>query len=435
MPSPRIPSDGRLEGTWALLRDPYRFISGTCRRLGSDIFTTRLLLSPTICMTGADGADFFYSSKSLTRAQAAPLRIRRTLLGDGGVQGLDEADHRHRKAMFLSLMETHRVRRLGELVCQQWLEAARGWRGTIDLYSELQRILMRAVCAWSGIPLRPEDVTSRTHDLAALFDAAGAIGPRHWLARRARLRSETWAMGLIADARAHRLRPAEESALRVIADHRDRRGRMLDLPVAGVELLNVIRPTVAMAVFMVQSAHALAVNPDVHERLRQRPEEYAPLIGQEVRRFYPFFPAAIARTKEAVTWRSYELPAGHRVLLDLHGINHDPRKWSDPGLFLPERFRGSYDAAAFVPQGGGAHADNHRCPGEWIAVELLRITALLLSGPLSYRVPPQPLEIPMRRIPALPARFTIDEVRVNDDHPAMPRWTTTRRINRATVLR
>ena len=435
MPNPRIPSDGRFDGTWALLRDPYRFISRTCRGLGSDIFTTRLLLAPAICMTGADAADFFYSSPSLTRTGAAPRRVRRTLLGDGGVQGLDGADHRHRKAMFLSLMERYRVRRLGELMSQHWLEAARTWREPVELYPELQRILMRAVCAWSGIPLRPEDTPSRTKDLALLFDAAGSIGPRHWQARFARRRAEAWAMSLIADARAGRLRPPDESALKVIADHRDLRGRMLDLPVAGVELLNVLRPTVAMSVFMIQLVHALATNPEAHARLKEDPEDHALLIAQEVRRFYPFFPAAIARTREAIVWKSYQLPADCRVLLDLYGTNHDPRRWAEPDRFLPERFRQLADETSFIPQGGGMHAENHRCPGEWIAVELLRISALLLSGPLTYRVPAQRLEIPMGRLPALPPGFIIDQVRVDDAHPAMPKWSTTRRINRTTVLR
>lgn len=419
-----IPSDGRLEGSLALLRDPYRFISSTCQRLGSDIFTTRLLLAPTICMTGADAAEFFYTSPGLTRARAAPKPIRRTLLGEGGVQGLDGAEHQHRKALFLALLEPHRVRRLGEQVCQQWLTSARTWQGPVELYPELQRILMRAVCAWSGIPLRPEDVATRTADVAALFDAAGSIGPRHWLARGARKRAEAWAMGLIADVRAERLRPPRESVLRLVAEHRDLQRRMLDLPVAAVELLNVIRPTVAMAVFMVQLAHALATNPEVHQRLREDPEDYAPLLAQEVRRFYPFFPATVARTREAVAWKSYLLPADCRVLLDLYGIDHDVRRWKDPERFVPERFAQPYDEKAFVPQGGGTHAANHRCPGEGIAIELLRVSALMLAGPLTYQVPPQPLAIPMNRLPALPPRFTIDAVQVDTRHPAMPVWTT-----------
>lgn len=38
-----------------------------------------------------------------------PGRIQKTLLGEGGVQGLDGAAHQHRKKMFMSLMGTRRI--------------------------------------------------------------------------------------------------------------------------------------------------------------------------------------------------------------------------------------------------------------------------------------------------------------------------------------
>lgn len=43
---PTISSDESVDATLAMLRDPYRFISTRCRRHGSDLFWTRLLLRP-----------------------------------------------------------------------------------------------------------------------------------------------------------------------------------------------------------------------------------------------------------------------------------------------------------------------------------------------------------------------------------------------------
>ena len=54
-----IPSATGFDSTLALLRNPYGFISDTCRDLGSDLFATRVLLKQTICMTGAAAAEVF----------------------------------------------------------------------------------------------------------------------------------------------------------------------------------------------------------------------------------------------------------------------------------------------------------------------------------------------------------------------------------------
>lgn len=52
-----------LDGTLALLREGYEFIPKRCRRYGTDVFETRLMLQPAICMTGADAARIFYGRR------------------------------------------------------------------------------------------------------------------------------------------------------------------------------------------------------------------------------------------------------------------------------------------------------------------------------------------------------------------------------------
>src|SRR4051794_14372496 len=86
--------------------------------------------------------------------------------------------------------------------------------------------------------------------------AGGAIGPPHWRALMARNRAKRWAGRLIADVRAGRLTPPEDSALAVIAGYRNREGKPLQAYTAAVELLNVLRPTVAVSVFIVFAALA-----------------------------------------------------------------------------------------------------------------------------------------------------------------------------------
>ena len=97
------------------------------------------------------------------------------------------------------------------------------------------------------------------------------------------------------------------------------------------------------------------------------------------------------------------------MILDLYGTNQDPRTWVRPQEFEPERFR-RWDESPFnfPPQGGGDHYVDHRCPGEWIAIELMTLAADFLTRRMSYEVLQQDLRIDWSRRSALPrSRFVI----------------------------
>ena len=76
------------DATLALIDDPYRFISKRCRKFGSDLFETRLMLQRATCMTGPEAARLFYDESRFIRRGAMVGRIQKTLLGKGGVQGV-----------------------------------------------------------------------------------------------------------------------------------------------------------------------------------------------------------------------------------------------------------------------------------------------------------------------------------------------------------
>lgn len=61
------------EGSLALLREGYTFISSRCDRFGTDAFRTRLMLRPVICLRGAEAAEFFYGGGRFGRKGHAPL--------------------------------------------------------------------------------------------------------------------------------------------------------------------------------------------------------------------------------------------------------------------------------------------------------------------------------------------------------------------------
>ncbi|QDV34648.1 cytochrome P450 [Tautonia plasticadhaerens] len=412
---PMIPRDRSPESSIALLRDPYGFIPERCRRHGSDLFEARLFLRRTICMTGREAAALFYDPDRFIRRGAPPGRVQKTLFGRGGVQGLDGEAHRHRKAMFMSLMTPGRIADLAGRTGDEWRRASRRWasRGRVVLYDEASEVLTRAVCAWAGLPLDESEVPKRTRELTALFDQGSLVGPGHWWARVNRKRANAWAGGIIDRVRAGRLDPPESSAAHIIARHRDPGGALLGRHEAAVELLNVLRPTVAIAVYVTFAALALHRHPGCRARLRAGEAGHDEWFVQEVRRFYPFFPAVAARVRHDFEWKGYRFPGGRLVMLDLHGTDHDARLWDDPEEFRPDRFRGrEVGPFELIPQGGGDHFRDHRCAGEWITIELTKVAVDLLARRITYRVPGQDLQIERSRLPALPrSRFVIEEAR------------------------
>ncbi|MDW3215682.1 MAG: cytochrome P450 [Ilumatobacteraceae bacterium] len=403
------------QGTLGFLLHGYDYIGRECNRRDADAFRTRLLGVPVTCMRGAEAGRVFYDQNHFERAGVAPRRARRTLFGEGGVQGLDDHAHHHRKSMFLSLMSTAAVADLAERTRIGWNEATTRWERSeapVVLYDEAGQLLCRAVFDWAGVPIDDDEVPHRTDQLHHLIDSAARIGPSHWRGRRARTQIDRWAEGLIGAVRNGTLHSSPERALHTIATHRDSDGRLLDRHVAAVELINILRPTVAIDRFIVFAAVALHSHPAWRERLRTD-DDTVEWFVQEVRRTFSFFPFTAARVRQPFDWRGVHFPRGRLVLYDLYGTNHHDELWPKPDTFEPERFRHwDEDPFSLVPQGGGDHAHGHRCPGEWITIETMKVAVEILTRTIDYTVPPQDLRISHRNLPTLPnSRFVLNSVR------------------------
>ncbi len=409
-----LPREDSLDSTVALLREGYAFIGNRCRRLETDAFETRLLGRRTVCLVGAEGARRVYDGELMQRQGAMPGWVRNVLVGRGGVQNLDGEAHRHRKRMFMELMTRDRIAALSAGVDAGWRAAAEGWRAgePVVLFDVAQQVLCRAVCAWAGVPLPAEDVARRARQLDSMVARSTDLAWGHWQGHRARWLAERWQATLVQQVRDGTLTasssssssssPDPASALARIAAHREPAGEPLAPQVAAVEMLNLLRPTVLVATYVVFAALALHRFPETRLRLRGGDDGSLTEFVHEVRRYYPFFPFVAAVVRTPFTWRDYRFEPGRRVLLDVYGTNRDPRIWSDPEDFRPQRFAaGPQDPYTFIPQGAGDHYLHHRCAGEWITIELMKTTVRFLLD-LNYRVPEQDLGYSLRRIPTLP---------------------------------
>lgn len=389
------------DDTLALALEGYAFIGNRCRALDTDVFETRLMLQRTICMLGAEAARIFYDGERMQREGAAPLRVQATLFGRGGVQALDGEAHHARKQLFVSLLTRDSVARVTSLFEHALVSAVSYFPQRIVLFDAMQDILANVVCEWVGVRLDDE---RRVRDITAMIDGSGGAGPRNWRGRVGRARAEWW-----VERQIDQIRTGGNPPLGILGQFAT---ASLDRRTAAVELLNVIRPTVAVSRYIAFLAHALHEFPHAAELVRD--EAYLEPFVHEVRRFYPFIPAVVARVRRAFSWHEVDFVEGARVMLDLYGTNHDPRSWPDPDQFRPERFvRWSGDPFTLIPQGGGDIATGHRCPGELLTIELMKAATRFLTRRITYDVPPQDLSISLARIPALPAsRVVVENVRL-----------------------
>jgi fatty-acid peroxygenase len=405
-----------LDNSLRMLAQGYAWLPDKRRGTDRRTVATRLMGMRAVAVEGPDAVRFFYDEDHVRRAGALPEPVIGTLFGKGAVHTLDGHAHRVRKAMFVALLMGDGIGPLVERVTAAWDDAVPAWsqRRSIVLFEEAAQVLAGSVCRWTGIPVADDEVPSLARDLTAMVDGFATGGPRHWRARRARGRREAWLARLIEEVREGTATVPEGSAVNVVARHRDSEGELLEPRVAAVELLNVIRPTVAVSWFVAFSAHALIRWPEHRERLAGGDPAFAAAFAHEVRRFYPFAPFVGGKAPRDAEWEGEAIPRGAMVLLDIFGQNHDPELWGDPYAFRPERFLGrDVDAFELIPQGGGDPRSNHRCPGEQVTVAVLSALAVRLAR-LRFDVPDQDLSISLRRIPARPASGVVLQVHGTD---------------------
>ena len=401
----RIPREEGWDHSLSLMREGYLYILNRRRSLNSDMFETRLLGKKAICMGGKEAAELFYDTDKFKRKNAAPNRTVQTLFGKNGVQTLDGESHKHRKDMFMSIMSHDNLEKLAVLTNKQWDLAVHKW-GKMDkviLYEEAQEIMCRTACEWAGVPLEEDEVKWLSTKLGAMFESAGTIGPNHWLGRNARNSVEKWMGELIDQVRRGEVNPSENTVLHRFSWYRDLEGNLLDIETAAVEVINIIRPIVAIAIFINFITLAVHHFPEEREKLLSGDVNYAHMFVQEVRRYYPFFPFTVALVKKDFIWNGYEFEKGTLALLDLYGTNHDPTIWENPDVFNPDRFRDWKGSPfGFIPQGGGDYFMGHRCAGEWVTIEVMKMSLDFLVNRMDYEVPEQDLSFSMVSMPSIP---------------------------------
>jgi len=415
----RMPREDGLDHSFSLMREGYMFIMNRRHSFQSDVFETRLLGKKAICMGGMEAAELFYDNDKFIRKGAAPNRIVQTLFGKHGVQALDGQVHMHRKGMFMALMSPEGIKSLTNIAGEQWEAVVSKWEAQkkVVLYEEVKELMCRIACQWADVPLKQDEVKRRTKDLSAMFESPAAIGPAHWLGRQARNRTEKWIEGLIVEVRNGSLQSREQTALHNFSWHRDLNGQLLDVKTAAVEVINILRPIVAIAIFINFTVLAIHQFPNEAKKLIDGNDINTQMFVQEVRRYYPFFPFVTAKVKRDFIWGDFQFEKGTLTLLDLYGTNHDPKIWDQPELFWPERFANWNEGPfSFLPQGGGDYFLGHRCAGEWVTIEMMKISLYYLVNRMDYVIPKQDLSYSLVSVPSIPhSKIMMEQVKSKEN--------------------
>ncbi|KAL5547149.1 hypothetical protein UlMin_006836 [Ulmus minor] len=112
---------------------------------------------------------------------------------------------------------------------------------------------------------------------------------------------------------------------------------------------------------------------------------YLQAVIKETLRLYPAAPLSLPHeAMEDCNVAGYDVPAGTRLLVNLSKIHRDPKVWSDPCEFKPERFlinHKNLDVRGrnfeLIPFGSGRRI----CPGISLALQVMELTlATLLHG-------------------------------------------------------
>ena len=393
------------------LDEGYLLLSELRKEANAPVVKARLLNKEVIAIYGKEAAKKFYDPSNFKREGAMPKIVLKTLFGENGVQTLDGQAHEHRKTIFMDLMTPKRMEEYHRILDKNLTQKLDRQQGQFELFDLAKDVLFRSICEWAGIDLSQltkKEVDQLAEYQISMISSAVTNPATHIKGIDNRKKSEKWAQSLIENARINPVAGKEDVALYAFAKATDDHGELLPIDVAAVELLNVIRPTVALTVWIALMGHALFSRPDIYQRLHAEFDQLQDSFIQEMRRYYPFFPMLPAFAIQDVEVDGYLIPKDSWVVLDLYGTNHDDRMIETPEVFRISRYLGkekhiSYDEEyEMIAQGGGEFKTMHRCAGEWITLHTLRVFSDQLVNKYQFSIPEQDWSIPMNQFPTYP---------------------------------
>ena len=421
--SKRVPKDRGIDNSLKIMKEGYEYVPARMKKFNTNIFETRVLGGKTaVVISGKDAAELFYDNDKTERKGTLPKRVVKTLFGKGAIHTTTGKKHIDRKALFMSLMTDENLAYLRKITRIYWFQNIEHmqYKQKVNVYEEATELLTKVGLRWAGIVDHPENIQKMADDMNKMIDSFSAIGSLYGgyrEAKKARARVEQFLEDQITAVRKGKIHPEKGTALYEFSHWEDMNGKPMDARLCAVDLMNVIRPLVAINKFVSFGVLALHEFPGERVRVALNEGDYAYKFVQEVRRYYPFVPFLPGKAKENITFDGYKIQKDTMMLLDIYGTLHRDDLFSEPERFNPYRFD-NWDGSPFdlIPQGGGDYYTNHRCAGEWMTIIIMEETMKFFANEISYDVPPQDFTVDTTKFPGKVASgMDIENIRVNID--------------------
>ncbi|KAI8906323.1 cytochrome P450 [Gorgonomyces haynaldii] len=150
--------------------------------------------------------------------------------------------------------------------------------------------------------------------------------------------------------------------------------------------------------------YELCLHPELQDRLLEEVKDldvstplesiaelkYLDNFMKETQRLHSIVGAVVRTCTEPVTVLGHEYPKGTFFQVYLRGLHVNPKYYTDPETFNPDRWNGNIDKGAFLPFSDGVH----NCIGRKLAIiEFKLILAMLVKRYTFTLVPNQELEL------------------------------------------
>ncbi|OAY77815.1 Premnaspirodiene oxygenase [Ananas comosus] len=179
----------------------------------------------------------------------------------------------------------------------------------------------------------------------------------------------------------------------------------------------LIRNPDAMAKAQKEVREALKGTDDIVEEAQVNELNYLRMVVKEALRLHPAVPLLIPRVCQSTCQvEGYEISPGTRAVVNVWAIGRDPKYWTEPDRFMPERFAepgaADYKGTSFelLPFGSG----RRMCPGMVFALAGVFVSLAELLRRFDWRMPDgmTPEELSMEETSLAPAERKVDLVLV-----------------------
>lgn len=375
-----------------LYRNPLTTMQNLAHEYG-DIVEFRIGRQPVYLLNHPDLVEAVLVTNSRIASKRLGSRLMRRLLGVGLITSQDE-EHLQQRRMLQPLFHRQYLAGFDSLMVECARQACKGWRvgEPLDIFEEMADLTLEIVGrTLFSAEFKPEAeairraiavVQGRTNITFMLFGEVAENLPLP-MTRRTRQAVELLDSSIARVIANRRNQDQQDDLVSMLISAEDSNGKLSDTQVRDQAMTIFVAGFETMAVALTWTWYLLAQHPEVEARFYNEVNQvlagrlpgaddvpnlkYTRQVLSEVLRLYPPVWAHGRRLSASCRLGGWDLPAGSYVIINQWLLHHDPRFFTDPEKFDPDRW--AEDAKidlprlAFAPFGGGPR----RCIGEGYA--------------------------------------------------------------------